>query len=228
MRHCILGVAACLTMACAGDAPPITGPRTAAAIALVAGDGQQGFPRRPFDDSVRVLVTNAADDPVAGVRVIWELDPGEGGASPVISTTGPDGVAATEWTAGILSTTTLRARIENRDIVAVASARVDGFSLDCEPGAFGIEKGGIRALNCSAMAVGEFAGELALGVDRAPAGIEVAFASGSLDLRAADGPVGTSTLLSVGNGATSGTHVVVLRAQGGDEVATDSVLVAIP
>lgn len=227
MRHGILGAFACLTMACAGDAPPITGPRTAANIAVIAGDGQQGFPRRPLDDSVRVRVTNADGDPVSGVRVIWELDPGEGIASPVSSTTGPDGVAATQWTAGILATASIRARVEARDIVAVAWADVSGFTLDCEPGAFEIMKGGIRAMSCSATAVGDFAGEVALGIESAPSGVEVAFASGSLDLREADGPVGTSALLSVGTGVATGTHAIVLSGRSGAAIPTDTVLVSV-
>lgn len=218
---------ACLTIACASDTPPITGPRTAAAIALVDGDEQQGFPGRPFADSVRVLVTDADGDPVSGVRVIWELDPGEGNASPVISTTGADGIAATEWTAGIMATATLRARIEGRDIVAVATADVDGFALDCEPGAVAIDKGGIHAMNCSATAVGDFAGVVVLGTSAAPTGVEVSFASGTLDLREVDGPVGTSVMISIGNGVPAGVQSVVLRAQGGDAIATDTVLVSV-
>lgn len=227
VRQGIAAVLACLTMGCAGDAPPTTGPRTAAAITLVAGDAQQGFPRRPFGDSVRVQVTTVGGDPVSGVRITWELDPGEGSASPVIATTGLDGMAATEWTAGILPTATLRARIEARDVVAVATADVDGFALDCEPGAFAIDKGGIRAISCSATAVGDFAGAVALGTQAAPAGIEVSFASGTLDLREVDGPVGTSALVSVGNGVAAGVHTVVLRARGGDAIAIDTVLISV-
>lgn len=226
MRYRVLGGIACLTMACAGETPPITGPRTAANIAVVSGGDQQGFPRHPLDDSVRVRVTNAGGDPVSGVRVLWELDTGEGIASPVISTTGPDGTTATQWTAGILATASIRARVDARDLVAVAWTNVSGFTLDCDPGAVEITRGGIRAMSCSAAAVGEFAGEVALAVESAPPGVEVAFASGSLDLREADGPVGTSALLSVGTGVATGTHAIVLRAQSAEAIATDTVLVA--
>jgi len=222
-RHRALCIIACLTMACAGDDPPITGPRTAADMAVVDGDEQQGFPRRPFGDSVRVRVTDSNGDPVSGVRVIWELDPGEGVASPVISTTDADGVAVTEWTAGILATASIRARVGGRDIVAVASAQVSGFTLDCEPGAFEIARGSIRAMSCSAMAIGDFAGVVTLAVANAPTGVEVGFGSGSLDLREVDGPVGTSALLSTGNGTALGTHEIIFTAQSGESIAVDAV-----
>lgn len=227
MRHGLLGCVACLTMACAGDTPAVTGPRTAANISLVAGDQQQGFPRRPFDDSVRVLVTNSGGDPLSGIRVIWELDPGEGLASPVVSTTDADGIAVTEWTAGTLATASIRARVEGRDIAAVASARVDGFMLDCEPGVFEVTRGGIRALSCSATSVGDFAGVVALGVANLPTGVEVGFGSGSLDLREVDGPVSTSALLSTGNTTPLRTHEIVFTAQSGESIAVDTVLATV-
>jgi hypothetical protein len=148
-------------------------------------------------------------------------------ASPAISTTGAEGIAAAHWTAGILPTASIRARVEGSSIVAVASAVVNGFTLDCEPGSFEIAKGGIRALNCSARSVGGFAGEIALGVAGAPAGVEVGFASGSLDLRAVDGPVGTSALLSAGSGLASGTHAVVFSGQSGTSIAVDTVLATV-
>ena len=88
------------------------------------------------------------------------------------------------------------------------------------------EKGDIRALGCVADAVGDFAGSVTLS-SQAIAGIQVGFANGTLDLTDDGGSAGTSVLLSIGLAVPAGVHPVVLRAQNGDDLAIDTVLVTV-
>lgn len=56
-------------------------------------------PGSAVNDSVRVLVTNLAGQPVANARVAFAAV-GRGTVSPATDTTGPNGIAATRWVTG--------------------------------------------------------------------------------------------------------------------------------
>ena len=225
MRRVASIALACLTIGCADDLPPI-GPAAVAGITVVSGDDQRGFPRRQLPDSLRVKVTDAAGGPVRGASVRWTVQQTDGRVDPVISVTGSDGIASTSFTSGETPMPSVVASVEGTSITATFTAEVHGFFLDCAPPAVTNARGDIRVLGCGASAVGDFAAEVVLGFT-AIEGVDVSFASGSLDLRETDGPVGTSALLSVGQSVPTGVHPVVLRAQSGDEVARDTVLVTV-
>ena len=57
-------------------------------------------PATAVGDSIRVLVTGNDGRPVANARVIFAIAGGRGSISPAVDTTGPNGIAATQWTTG--------------------------------------------------------------------------------------------------------------------------------
>lgn len=225
MRPAVALALAGLTIGCADDLPPI-GPAVVTDISVLSGDDQTGFPRYALPDSLRVLVADADGDPVRGAMVRWTVQQSDGQVDPVTSVTNADGVASTSFTLGDGPMPSVVASVEGRSLATTFTAEAHGFVLDCAPAAVTNSRGDIRALGCSAVAVGEFAGVVALSFDAVP-GIEVGFASGTLNLGEADGPIGTSALMSIGLGVPTGVHAVVVRAQAGDELASDTVNVTV-
>lgn len=225
MRRALPLVLAGLTIGCA-DEPPAIGPAVVSDISIVAGDDQAGFPRSVLPDSLRVEVTDPDGDPVRGVSVRWTVPSEDGRVDPVVSVTNAEGIATTSFTLGDTPMPSVVASVEGRSLSTTFSAEAHGFILDCAPPAFTNGKGEIRALGCAASAVGNFAANVTLGF-HAIEGINVSFASGTLDLTDVDGPVGTSALLSIGMAVPAGTHPVVMQAQAGDDAAADTVLVTV-
>ena len=68
-------------------------------IVLVSGDNQTAAVRSALPESLVVKVTDALDNPVAGVEVTWDVG-GGGSISPASVTTGTDGLAAAERVLG--------------------------------------------------------------------------------------------------------------------------------
>ncbi|MGH7690094.1 MAG: Ig-like domain-containing protein, partial [Gemmatimonadaceae bacterium] len=75
-------------------------PGPASAVARGAGDRQTAFPSAPLADSVAARVVDAYGNPVAGVRVVFQVATGGGSVSPASATSGADGDAWTHWTLG--------------------------------------------------------------------------------------------------------------------------------
>jgi hypothetical protein len=73
----------------------------AATIAMVGWtQPNAATPGAIVSDSIRVLVTNLAGSPVAGVRVAFANGGGGSSVSPSVATTSANGLAATQWTLG--------------------------------------------------------------------------------------------------------------------------------
>jgi VCBS repeat-containing protein len=72
---------------------------TGAILEPVSGDNQTAPVKSALADSLVVRVTDALQNPVAGVEVQWSVD-GGGSISPVTVTTGADGLAAAERVLG--------------------------------------------------------------------------------------------------------------------------------
>ena len=92
----VLVVGLVLVAACSdGPSQPSRAP-----LAIAGGAGQSGTATYPLADSIAVRVTDDAGAPVPGVAVTFVA--GSGGAtSPVVDTTGADGMAYTQWTLGL-------------------------------------------------------------------------------------------------------------------------------
>ena len=81
-------------------ATALTPEETADSVRIVAGDGQSVLRGRTLQDSVTVLVLDAAGEPVAGARVAFTPAEGDGTADPDTALTAADGRARTSWTLG--------------------------------------------------------------------------------------------------------------------------------
>jgi len=97
-RHAILYGLTMAIAACGGD--DLQQPPGAARVEAVGGDGQSGPVGNPLTDSLRVRVTDATGQGVAGVSVTWSVVSGGGAVSPGTSSTDADGLAATAFTLG--------------------------------------------------------------------------------------------------------------------------------
>lgn len=71
----------------------------ARALAVVSGNGQSGDPGVPLMQPLRVRVTDAFSNPVAGVTVQWTAA-GGGTVTPPSSVSNAEGIAETEWSLG--------------------------------------------------------------------------------------------------------------------------------
>lgn len=86
-----------LLAACGGESSDLTVPT---ALAKLSGDGQSATAGSALAQPLEVLVTNLADDPVAGVTVNWVIETGAGTLSVASSTTDDQGRARVNWTLG--------------------------------------------------------------------------------------------------------------------------------
>ena len=77
-------------------------PGAAGAFVIVSGNAQLGLAGALLADSLRVQVTDAFDNPVAGVSVTFAVAGGGGAVSPVSGQTNLQGEVATAWTLGAL------------------------------------------------------------------------------------------------------------------------------
>ena len=78
----------------------VTVAQEPAALALVAGGGQEGLPGRELPGPVEVRVEDAGGAAVAGVTVTFAAGAGHGSADPGAADSDGDGVARTAWTLG--------------------------------------------------------------------------------------------------------------------------------
>lgn len=74
--------------------------RQATTIAELDGNSQQGLAASTLSAPLRVVVTDASGQPVAGVTVSWSVSAGGGSVMPASSTSDGSGVAATTFTLG--------------------------------------------------------------------------------------------------------------------------------
>lgn len=97
-----------------GDGNPPSPPGVPAALEAVQGSNQTGVAGRPLDTSPTVRVVDGLGDPVAGVEVTFEPNPGAGTVTKPTATTDAAGLAdAGSWTLGPdPGTLRLRARVE--------------------------------------------------------------------------------------------------------------------
>jgi hypothetical protein len=75
-------------------------PTIPATVAESQGADQVGLVNRALPDSLKVLVTDNATNPAAGVTVTWSVLSGAGSVSPTSSTTDANGFASTQFTLG--------------------------------------------------------------------------------------------------------------------------------
>lgn len=103
----LIAIAAMFGAACGGSTEPNGNPPppppagVPAALEAVQGENQTGFAGRPLDTSPTVRVEDGRGDPVAGVEVTFEPNPGAGTVTRPTATTDANGVAnAGSWTLG--------------------------------------------------------------------------------------------------------------------------------
>ncbi len=78
---------------------PVSG-ESAAAIRIVAGEGQRAFTERTLDKPLVVRVLDTSGLPVSGVAVNFVPTPGSGRVDPSTAATDSNGEVAVEWTMG--------------------------------------------------------------------------------------------------------------------------------
>ena len=103
----LLAVASALVTACGGTTEPDRNPAQTlppgvpAALEIEQGNQQAGLTGRPLDTAPTVRVVDSRGDPVAGVDVSFETDPGSGTITRPDPTTDATGLAnAGSWTLG--------------------------------------------------------------------------------------------------------------------------------
>jgi hypothetical protein len=69
-------------------------PPTPATVIKVSGDSQIGAPGEALAQPLVVRVADADGKPVAGVGIAWTVIDGDGAVSPLVATTGDDGLAS--------------------------------------------------------------------------------------------------------------------------------------
>jgi hypothetical protein len=89
----LAGLASC------SDSTPFRPPSSATQMVSVDGSGQTAIAGSALPDPLRVLLTDAGDDPVAGVTVTWSMVDG-GGSVTQTSATDELGIASAEVTLG--------------------------------------------------------------------------------------------------------------------------------
>lgn len=117
-------VAAAAALGCGSDLV-LPEDRTPAKIAILQGDGQSGTPGGALPESLVVRVTDVADRPVSGGRVVFTLLDA-GAVTPDSASTDGDGRAAASWTlSGTPGTQHIQARpldADRADLVASFTA----------------------------------------------------------------------------------------------------------
>jgi hypothetical protein len=89
----VLGLASC------SDSPGFRAPSAATELVSLDGEGQVGSLGDVLPSPLRVLVTDAADDPIGGVTVTWSVVDGGGSITPS-SISNELGIASAEATLG--------------------------------------------------------------------------------------------------------------------------------
>ena len=96
-------------------------------LSIASGNNQRGVVGTEVPSPLEVSVTNAAGDPIPGVRVNWVVTGNEGTLSATRSITGSDGRASVNWTLG----TKTGSQSVEAIVVAVASPAL--FSATASP-----------------------------------------------------------------------------------------------
>ena len=115
-------------VACGGDdsttAPPDTGPdTTAAAVAVVAGDGQTGTVGTTLPTLLGVRVTNAAGEPLATKSISWTVASGGGSLAGATSVTNASGEATNAYELGPTpGANSVRASVDGTSLSTTISA----------------------------------------------------------------------------------------------------------
>jgi hypothetical protein len=105
-------------------------------MAVFDGNGQTAPSGQAVPTAPAVRVTDADDDPVAGVRVRFQAGAGSGTVTGEIQTTGADGVARVgSWRIGSAGLNTLNVSVEGADVdnepvqFLATTAEVGGFNI---------------------------------------------------------------------------------------------------
>jgi VCBS repeat-containing protein len=98
--HLLPLAALALAAACGGDGVVLPAEGAAATIVVVRGDGQGAAVGAVLPESLVVRVTDSNGRPVQNQGVTFAVTAGGGSVAPTSTTTGADGVAATQWTLG--------------------------------------------------------------------------------------------------------------------------------
>jgi adhesin/invasin len=105
---------------------------------MVRGNGQNGTIGQPLADSLVVRVRDRFGDPVGGVEVAWTAEDG-GEVDPAVSTTGADGLAATQRILGAqpgtYSTVAIAAALPEAPVVFTTTAVAATLSVVTQPSA---------------------------------------------------------------------------------------------
>ncbi|MCY3756674.1 MAG: hypothetical protein OXG96_03035 [Acidobacteria bacterium] len=107
---------------------PVFG-ESAAAVRIVAGEGQRAFTERTLDRPLVVRVLDASGQSVSGVTVTFAPTPGSGRVDPSTATTDKNGKVAVEWTLG--SQAGIQTLMIAADL-AVTAVNVDAIDLEVE------------------------------------------------------------------------------------------------
>lgn len=84
-----------LTVACQGG-----GPRLAARMEFLGGDGQIAAPGSALPQALSVRVTDETGDPISDIEVTWSVLEGGGSIDPATSVTSQDGIASAGFILG--------------------------------------------------------------------------------------------------------------------------------
>lgn len=139
-RHVRLLLPMCSTvvLSCGGGDLTLPNEGQPATIQVVRGNGQNGTIGQPLADSLVVRVRDRFGDPVPGIGVTWTAEDG-GEVDPATSTTGADGMAATQRILGAqpgtYSTVAVAAQLPEDPVVFTTTAVAATLSIVTQPSA---------------------------------------------------------------------------------------------
>ncbi len=115
---------------CRGEPPVAVEEPRPTALALVSGNDQTGIAGEALPARLFVAVTDQRGEPMAQVRVVWQVTAGNGSLSATTVTTDGQGQASVTWTLGVTARApqTVSAAIQGLTIAPV------GFSASSVPG----------------------------------------------------------------------------------------------
>lgn len=94
-------------------------PAAPHALRIVEGDGQYGAAGWDLSLPLHVRIVDAHDNPVPGVRTIWDVVLGNGLVLPLDAATDAGGVARARWTLGDEGMQQVSVRLDDDDVEAV-------------------------------------------------------------------------------------------------------------
>lgn len=96
LRQLVAASAVIVAVACGDDDTGLSVAKTA----TNSGDDQTGLVSQELAQPLRVIVLDAAGDPVNGIVVTWATGEAGSALDPATSSTDLDGIASTSWTLG--------------------------------------------------------------------------------------------------------------------------------